>query len=631
MANLVGKTLGKYKLTERLGSGGMAEVYKAYHPKLERYVTIKILHSFLAEGEDFLTRFEREARAVASLRHPNIVQIHDFDVEDDNYYMVMEYIDGGTLQARMVELSRKSLYMPIDQVLSILRQVAEALDYAHQKGIIHRDIKPSNILLDSSGNAFLSDFGIARMMGSSQLTSTGSLIGTPTYMSPEQGKGDELTSASDIYSLGIILYELLTGKVPFSSDTTPLAIIHKHLTETPPEPRHLRPGLPVEVEQVILKALAKDPQQRYQSAGEMVRALEKALPPAVVAALNADQSSDDASNPSGPTELIETPSLGLAERPTELIEAQPIPPVSPPTSLAEESSTIQAVRIEQLGESKEKKIKTGKKTSFRTAALALAGLLALGGLVILGGMVMKRFPNLLNPVPTSTRRPAYVVPTWTSAISTTTKVAPNDTRLGPTSTPTATLDPGMYDNFNNPAYDGAFDHNRWMLISDDPNASAMQQNGLLELQGKSKDVMLAARDYSGIKLEQSLYIEASIKLVSSKGTVGIMISSPNFGIACHIFSATALFKANCFSQVHMTAEQVTDQNWHTIRIEVYPDNMLFNGILDGNSLLHEIPVGAQNSRYNLFTIYILLTTNGESSSVGFTGDFDYVKIGTISP
>lgn len=310
MANLVGKTLGKYKLTERIGSGGMAEVYKAYHPKLERYVTVKIRHSYLAEGEDFLTRFEREAKAVASLRHPHIVQIHDFDVEDDIYFMVMEYIDGGTLQARMVELSRKSTYMPVDQVLSILCQVAEALDYAHKKGIIHRDIKPSNILLDSAGNAFLSDFGIARMMGGTQFTSTGSLIGTPTYMSPEQGRGDELTPVSDIYSLGVILYELLTGKVPFSSETTPLAIIHKHINEPPPEPRLLRPGLPVEAGQVILKALAKDPKERYQSAKEMVQALEKAFPAERVAGL--DSPAAKAAFP-------------VSTLPTMLVEEQPTP------------------------------------------------------------------------------------------------------------------------------------------------------------------------------------------------------------------------------------------------------------------------------------------------------------------
>jgi serine/threonine protein kinase len=326
MANLVGKKLGKYELTERLGSGGMAEVYKAHHPILDRYVTIKILHSFLAEGPDFLARFKREARAVASLRHPHIQQIHDFDIEGEQYYMVMEFIDWGTLQTRMLDLARSGAYMPAGQVVSVLKQVAGALDYAHNQGIIHRDIKPSNILLDSAGNAFLADFGIARMLSDTQFTATGSLIGTPTYMSPEQGKGEHLTPVSDIYSLGIILYELMTGKVPFTSETTPLAIIHKHISEPPPNPGSLRPDLPGAVEEVILKALAKAPQERYESAGEMVRALEKALPPEAIAALDSSETKHAASVSTLPTMRVDE--LSAADRarlPTVAMQEQALP------------------------------------------------------------------------------------------------------------------------------------------------------------------------------------------------------------------------------------------------------------------------------------------------------------------
>jgi len=285
MTTLTGQSIGKYKLLERLGRGGMAEVYKAHHPKLDRIVAVKILHGYLAEGDDFLGRFEREAQAVAILRHPHIVQIHDFDVDNGTYYMVMEYIDNGTLQDQMDEFKRAGKYLPLGEVLQILKQVAEALDYAHKKGIIHRDIKPSNILLGSSGDAFLADFGIARIVSSTQFTSTGALIGTPTYMSPEQSKGLELTSVSDVYSLGIIVYELLTGQAPFAADT-PLALIQKHVSDPLPSLCSIRPALPSAVEAVISKTLEKEPGMRYQSAGKLAHALAEVLTPDLIAELD---------------------------------------------------------------------------------------------------------------------------------------------------------------------------------------------------------------------------------------------------------------------------------------------------------------------------------------------------------
>jgi len=275
MADLTGVTLGKYRLTERLGRGGMAEVYKAYHPRLDRYVAIKVLHSFLAGGEGFLERFEREARAVASLRHPNIVLVHDFDVEDETYYMVMEYVEGITLKDQIQEFSGKGEYMAHEDVISLFQQVSSALDYAHGKGLIHRDIKPSNILLDKNQQVFLTDFGIAHIVSDSQFTVTGTLVGTPAYMSPEQGKGEKVTPISDIYSLGIILYQLLTGKVPYDADT-PLAVIHKHVNEPLPMPCTLNPALSPAFESVILKALAKDPADRFEQASDLSRALEDA-------------------------------------------------------------------------------------------------------------------------------------------------------------------------------------------------------------------------------------------------------------------------------------------------------------------------------------------------------------------
>jgi len=275
MADLSGTKLGNYQLISKIGRGGMAEVYKGYHANLDRHVAVKILHGYLADGEDFLARFEREAQSVATLRHDHIVQIYDFDVQDDQYYMVMEYVDGGTLGDWM---DANPGIRDVDQILSILQQIACALDYAHSQGIIHRDIKPANILIGQHNNLFLTDFGIARIMSGAQtqFTATGALIGTPAYMSPEQCKGEEIGPTSDVYSLGVILFELLTGQQPYEAET-PLSILQKHITEPIPSLGIHRHDLPPVFEEIISKSLAKDPANRYQIAGDLAADLGEAV------------------------------------------------------------------------------------------------------------------------------------------------------------------------------------------------------------------------------------------------------------------------------------------------------------------------------------------------------------------
>ncbi len=269
---LEGHNLGKYRILEPLGRGGMAQVYKAYHPQLDRYVAIKVLRSDLVEEVEFLARFRREARAVAALRHPHIVQIYDFDAQDDLYYMVMELLEGDTLKAYLNAMRVRRERLPLGETVRIFSDVLDGLSYAHGEGIIHRDLKPANIMLTRRGQAVLTDFGIAQIVGGTQYTVSGALMGTLSYMAPEQGLDGHCDARSDIYSLGIVYYEALTGTVPFDADT-PLAILMKHINDPLPMPRKFDPSIPEPFERVALKALAKHADDRFQSAAAMTEAL----------------------------------------------------------------------------------------------------------------------------------------------------------------------------------------------------------------------------------------------------------------------------------------------------------------------------------------------------------------------
>jgi WD40 repeat protein/tRNA A-37 threonylcarbamoyl transferase component Bud32 len=265
---------GKYQIRGLLGRGAMAEVYKAFHPTLERDVAIKVIHPHLADDPSFVRRFRREAKVVAALRHPGIVQVHDFEVEDGSFYMVMEFVPGESLQERLATLRKRGERMGLDQALQLFRLIVRAVAYAHNQGVVHRDLKPANVLLTPEGEPVLTDFGLAKIVGAERLADSGAIIGTPTYMSPEQGEGKAGDERSDIYSLGVMLYELTTGIPPFSADS-PISVILKHMDEPLPPPRLIRADLPVPIEQVIQKALEKDPADRFQSAQGLLAATEE--------------------------------------------------------------------------------------------------------------------------------------------------------------------------------------------------------------------------------------------------------------------------------------------------------------------------------------------------------------------
>jgi serine/threonine protein kinase len=273
MTELNNTNLGPYQITELIRHGGMASVHKAYQPSLDRFVAVKVL--FHSGDPQFAVRFKREARAVAQLQHPNIVQIYDYGEQESLLYLAMQYIENGRSLSDVMGQP-----MPPVRALQLIVRLLDALAYAHERGIIHRDIKPANILMPAPTWPMLADFGIARLGGdnnhNTHLTLPGTAIGTPAYMAPEQAAGDPVDARSDLYALGVVLYELVTGRVPFNAPT-PIAVLLKHVNEPPPAPRSLNPNLPVPVETVVLRALAKEPLQRYQSAAEMSAVLERLI------------------------------------------------------------------------------------------------------------------------------------------------------------------------------------------------------------------------------------------------------------------------------------------------------------------------------------------------------------------
>jgi serine/threonine-protein kinase len=269
--DLTGVTLGHCVIEDLLGQGGMARVYRGRQENLDRTVAIKVLPPYYAADPAFVERFKLEARAMAKLSHPNIVTVHDAGEDNGRLYIVMEYVGGGTLKQRMATA------LPMRDVTRIFHEVASALTYAHSMGIVHRDVKPVNVLMDTTGRAVLSDFGIAKVLATSAaLTHAGAGVGTPEYMSPEQCRGGTVDARSDIYALGVMLYEMLTGHTPFEADNY-TALAHSHIYEPVPPPSRWNPRISPAVQSVILKALEKDPAQRFQIATDMAVTLEQAV------------------------------------------------------------------------------------------------------------------------------------------------------------------------------------------------------------------------------------------------------------------------------------------------------------------------------------------------------------------
>jgi len=271
----IGQTIGgRYIIEEMLGRGGMSTVYKARDPNLRRIVAVKLIHAHLSDDPRFVTRFEEEATAIAQLRHPNIIQVFDFNSDGETYYMVMEYVPGETLQERLHRMHNVGRQLPAQDAIRYSIQVSDALNYAHKRGMIHRDVKPANIMLDVQDQAILMDFGIVKLIGSERHTATGAVVGTAMYMSPEMIRGESPDARADIYSMGVALYEMVNGEAPFKADSA-MTLMMMHLHDPIPDLRTLRPEVPEDLVQVIEKALQKDRADRYPSAAAMEATLRQ--------------------------------------------------------------------------------------------------------------------------------------------------------------------------------------------------------------------------------------------------------------------------------------------------------------------------------------------------------------------
>ncbi len=383
---MIGQMLGPYKIIEQVGAGGMATVYKAYQAAMDRFVAIKVLPPNMAQDPQFTTRFAQEARTIAKLEHPFILPVYDSGNEKGTAYIVMRYMEAGTL-GDLLNKGRPDLRYSV----RLIQRIAEALDYAHSQGIVHRDIKPNNILIDKNGQPYLTDFGIAKILESAgNLTGSG-IIGTPSYMSPEQGQGMPVDARSDIYSLGVVLYEMVTNRLPFES-TTPMGVMLKHIQEPLPPPSSIAPDVPPAIEAVITKALEKNREARYRTAGEFARALESAITGRVIHAATAAMREPSATVAVGERTVPSRPDTGSRAK----------PPTRPPTR-AVRSSTTASDKPEEKRNSPNWFLLMG------CGGLALVGVvaLAIAAVFAVPGLLPTSDPNAVGLAATQTFAAAY--------------------------------------------------------------------------------------------------------------------------------------------------------------------------------------------------------------------------------
>jgi serine/threonine protein kinase len=443
--NLIDTVVESYRILREIGRGGNAIVYLAHDQKLDRPVALKMLHAFAYHPyrRRILERFRRGAQAAARLHHPNILPVYDFGEWQGTFFIAMQYVQGHTLRQHLLgddETIRPVEPMPLPQALKIIQAVSAALQHAHEHGVIHRDVKPSNILLADNGNIYLTDFGLAHVEGAAPITRSGETLGTPHYMSPEQGRGLPINHRSDIYSLGVVLFQMLTGQVPFHADT-PAPVILKHMVDPLPNPRTLNPEISLMVEVVLRKALAKNPSDRYGTVKEFIQELEKAA---------ADHEAEIAAQ-TAPT-VVGAP-------PARLEQGGPAGPPRPPTGArpVDRTAELRDYDLDTSPLPPTRGSDRGRDMKWAIVGLILAGLVAVivcgvAAFLLLGGpdLLDRRTPTppqVAGATPTPSQIPATPTatpqPTETEVIVTTTETptetaTPTPSPTVPPDTPTAT-------------------------------------------------------------------------------------------------------------------------------------------------------------------------------------------------
>jgi serine/threonine-protein kinase len=433
----------------------MSAVYKATDPNLKRVVAIKLIHSHLSSDTQFIQRFEEEAAAVASLRHPNIVHVYEYNSDQGVHYMVLEFVPGETLQSRLQRLNAQQRKLPVDEAIKYTLNICDALNYAHQRGIIHRDIKPANIMLDVNGQAILMDFGIVKIIGNTSHTATGAVLGTASYISPELIRSEQADPRSDIYSLGITLYEMLSGQPPFKADSA-MTLMMMHLNDPVPDPRTLRTDLPSSLVNILLKTLEKNRANRYQNVSELAADLKKALNELQGGQVFSTQFNQ-------PAATIITPAASVAARevtpppirpnqPT-IVEQQPQnytpPPVSRTSGVSQQYTPPPASRSASAPPKKNSALfwvfGLGGGLLFFVVLLAVAGLLIMARRLANNAQTPTETVN--TPAQVVVETPLPVAPPTSIPVTNTPDYTPTPDYVAPTVEPTATY-PTYYVRIN---------------------------------------------------------------------------------------------------------------------------------------------------------------------------------------